>query len=60
MSLPASQPDEAAVRFRELRFEGLSRVTLHAAREPGKRLLATLREAYARLSQPPRLEAIAA
>jgi hypothetical protein len=44
LGLPSHKTDsEAAARYRELRFNGLASVALHAARAPGPELLESLR-----------------
>lgn len=50
--------EEAVARYRKMGFGGLSKVYLHCARPPGKRLLESLMGLYSNQKTPPILECI--
>lgn len=51
--------DEAIVRYRKMRFGGLSKIYLHCARSAGENLLQTVYGSYAHQKLPPIVMSIA-
>jgi hypothetical protein len=61
LGLPEEKSDDQALeRFHPMRFDGLNRVVLHAARAPGQRLLERLAALFSTYARPPELQAVPA